>query len=91
MGQAQQETAAALANYLALCGAGRWVPLLEVFGRGNAATARRRTARGLHGSGALRAAGIAYYGDCVQCVPAERVEAVEAEARRAHLAGEITG
>lgn len=61
-------------------GDGRWVRLDEIFPRrpsAPAANAMRQAVRRLHARGALVAYEIAYFGDCVKAVPAERVALVE--------------
>ena len=58
------------------CGDGRWVPLLEIFGRTPRANAARQAIRRLHRRGELRRFEIAYYGDCLKAVPMERVAEV---------------
>lgn len=61
-------------------GDGRWVPLAEIFPRGtNRANAARKIIRRLHEKGILVAYEIAFHGDCVKAVPAERVREVERE------------
>ena len=62
-------------------GNGRWVPLLEIFPRGNAGTADRHTAQRLAVLGILHVCEVAYFGDNVKAVPSERVKAEEAAAR----------
>lgn len=55
-------------------GDGEWVSMLDIWGRGNAATARRRTIRRLNDLGVLRACEIALFGDLAKGVPMERME-----------------
>lgn len=66
-------------------GDGRWVPLLEVFPRypdgwfkgGSRSNAQRQAIRRLHQKGVLLAYEIAFYGECVKAVRAEKVAEVE--------------